>query len=345
MFQTYQPSGRFGLLTLPLWLAGLVIAAVLAYLYQRVLPYIPWIFINFVLTIGLGLVLGMFASKVVELGKVRNVMVAALIGLSLTLGALSAKYFFQHRQMIQDWINMTMVEKQVPEANRADVERFVRKNLTFMEHINARTEKGWEIGGRGGGIPIKGSFVYLTWVLEAIIVAYSAIAAPTRRAGEPFNEKLNEWASEEEVVMMLPVTEAEMVSQIKAATSVDELLQIPIPKTDESHEFAKYRVNSIEGEELEDAYLSVDLLTISLNSEGQEETKETPLVKLAVLSSAQRQQLQENASLLQEAMEEYREEIERERAAAADADAAAKAAADEIDSGDDEAASNNESEV
>ena len=137
------------------------------------------------------------------------------------------------------------------------------------------------------------------------------------RAKEPFSEKMNEWADEAEVVMALPVTDAEMVSKINSASSVDELLEIPIPKTDESHQFARYTVNSIKGQELEDAYLSVDLLTISLNKEGQEETQEQPLVQHAILSSEQRKQLEENASLLQEAMAEYRLALEEEQAAEA----------------------------
>ncbi len=56
---------------------------------------------------------------------------------------------------------------------------------------------------------------------------------------------------------------------------------------------------------MEDAYLSVDLLTMSINSKGEEEKKETPLVKYAILSSAQREQLVEDASLLQEAIREF----------------------------------------
>jgi hypothetical protein len=137
-------------------------------------------------------------------------------------------------------------------------------------------------------------------------------------AGEPYSEKLNEWASEEETVMNLPITDEEMVTQIKSATSVDDLLSLPIPKTDESNKFATYLVNSIEGQELEDAYLSVDLHEFSVNSKGEQETKTTPLVKHAILTSDQRKQLVENADLMQEAFDAYREAVESDAAKESD---------------------------
>ena len=46
----------------------------------------------------------------------------------------------------------------------------------------------------------------------------------------------------------------------KRQQRLTKLMQIPIPKTDESDRFAVYRVNSIEGQELERRpILSVDL--------------------------------------------------------------------------------------
>ena len=106
------------------------------------------------------------------------------------------------------------------------------------------------------------------------------------------------------------MTNEEMVRQIESATTVDGLLEIPIPKTDQSDRFAVYRVNSIQGQELEDAYLSVDLLELSLDKEGNQQAKTKSLVQHAVLSAEQRKQLVENASLLKEAMTEYRKRSE-----------------------------------
>ena len=127
--------------------------------------------------------------------------------------------------------------------------------------------------------------MYLIWVIEAGIIGFIALPSILAQVREPYSEKLEQWASEEEVVMTLPVTDQEMVEKIQASTSVDQLLELPIPKTDESNQFAVYRVNSIPGQELEDAYLSVDLMTLTINKEGEQEANSSPLVKHAIFLS------------------------------------------------------------
>ena len=312
MFETYKPSGRFGVMAIPLAIVAMVIAIAMAYVYHLALHWIPLIYISFLVTIGLGIGLGMVGSKIVLFGKVRNVALAMLIGLLLTLSALAGKFYFQHQQMITDTVAAIMEDPDAVGADPAEVRKFLQQEVTFVEHIKARVEQGWQIGrpGANGGAPISGIFVYIVWVLEFLIIAWSAIGVSSSAASQPFSEKLGEWASEEEIVMTLPITGDQMVSQINAATTVDELMDLPIPKTDESNQFAVYKVNSIQGQELEDAYLSVDLMSMYLDKDGSQKSDVSPLVKHAVFSSAQRKQLIENAELLNEALADYRDAVE-----------------------------------
>jgi len=138
---------------------------------------------------------------------------------------------------------------------------------------------------------------------------------PRGSVKEPYSEKMRMWADESESVMILPITSDEMVSQIQSATWVDELLKIPIPQTDESAKFGQYVVNSIPGQEMEDAYLTVQTIEYSINKKGEQETQETMLVENAILSSQQRAQLVENAELLNEAMNDFRASVHEERLA------------------------------
>ena len=129
------------------------------------------------------------------------------------------------------------------------------------------------------------------------------------RAGEPYSEQKGQWADEVDQVMVLPVDDPKMVEKILTAQTLDELLEIPIPKSDESNQFAVYTVNSIEGDELEDAYLSVDLMTVTFDKDGDQNNEMTPLVALAILPTKKRELLIENATLLTEAMDEYRSAV------------------------------------
>ncbi len=335
MFETYKPSGRFSPFVIPAWLIAIVIVVALAFVYQMLLRWLPFIWVSFLITMGFGIVIGAIGTIVVALGHCRNLTLGFLIGSTLLLAGVGGKFYFQHmhfRSQVEQNIRqdraigkqlqelLAAAEKENPElANMAnEMDKLVEAELaavTFSETIKHRVDNGWNLGGRarkGGGLPVKGVFVYLIWLAELGIIGYFAVPIVVRTSGDPYSEKLNDWANEAEQVMFLPVTSEEMVAKIRSATSVDELLEIPIPQTDESMQFAHYYTHSITGQELEDAYLTVELVTYSYNANGEQTTNEEPLVKYAIITSEQRKLLVENASLLQEALEDYRESVEEE---------------------------------
>ncbi len=316
MIPTYKASGRVGFLSLPLLLLILVVAVVLAFVYQLALHWIPIIYVNVLATIGMGMALGYVGAWVVTKGKVRNVLVGISIGILLAVAGLGAKYYFQYQAMLDEATEFVMTEKNLREDQRVDLRKSLADGeLTFLKHLEFRAAQGWALGrGGGNGAPIQGFFVYLVWAIEAGIIFYWAVRLPQRAASEPFSEPLNTWASESDVVMTLPVNDESMVSKIRDSSTLDDLLQIPIPKTDTANQFAMYKVNSIPGQEFEDAYLTVSLLTITTNNKGEPVRNEKPIVRHAVLSASSRKQLVENASLLKEAMAEYRKSLETEAA-------------------------------
>jgi hypothetical protein len=125
--------------------------------------------------------------------------------------------------------------------------------------------------------------------------------------GAPYNERLGEWADEEEVVMTLPIESEEKLAKITGVTDISSLLEIPVPSTLDSDRNAVYKTHSIEGKEVEDAYLSVDLVTHSVNNKGEEQEDVLPLIKYAVISSEQRAELLERAKLIQEGVAAHQE--------------------------------------
>ena len=301
MFEVYKPSGAFGIVFVPLLVAMLAIGIALAYLYQMLLEWIPFIYVTFILTIIFGACLGAFGRLVVKAGSVRNVLIAGIIGLVIGGGSHAAKFWFQYERILWEAAEIKAEEenKTVEQAHQE-----MRRDLSFWQHIKLRVDLGWELNG---GAPIAGFFVYLIWLIEAGIVIGLAVMMPNAASKEPFSEKTGQWASEESTIMMLPIDNPEMVDKISQATDVDQLLTIPIPKSDETNQFAVYVVNSIMGQDMEDAYLTVNLTTITYDKDGTEQKKEQPLVKYAILTSEQRVQLNENAELLNEAIAAYQQ--------------------------------------
>ena len=286
MFETYRPSGKFGARAIPLWTVGLLVTLPLALVYVILLDVIPLIYVSFLLTLVAGWILGLVAFYICNFGHVRNSTVAWLVGLSLPAVFLIAKHVIQ-------W-------------------NFLQPNLDFFSYIDQRVDEGWMIGRRGQNNQINGFMVYAVWAIEAAIIFFRSPFRAAAQAKEPYSEPLNQWACEQEQIMVLPISDDQMITKIKAASTVDQLLEIPIPKTDEATKFAVYNVNSIPGQEMEDAYLSVFLMDLVVGSNGEVEQKMTPLVQSAILTSAQRYQLADNASLLKEAMDDYRKSVEEE---------------------------------
>jgi len=59
MFQTYRPSGKFGAMTMPLWLLALVVTVPLSIAYVVLLEVIPLIYVSVILTLVAGWLLGL----------------------------------------------------------------------------------------------------------------------------------------------------------------------------------------------------------------------------------------------------------------------------------------------
>ena len=324
MFEVYKPSGGVGFTTWLLLIVGVVITAVLAYIYQYLLELIPYIYLNALMTLGLGIAIGTISAFIITKGHCRSLVVGTLIGLVLATVGLGAKFVGQYYTARSAGLEFLETTNEFSEEERPFVIAAFKEKYTFLIHLEDRIDAGWALGRRNNnGAPVGGWLVYLVWLVEAGIIFYFAWTMSRGAARQPYSEKMSLWADEAESVMMLPITSDEMVSKIQAATSVDELLELPIPKTDESAKLAQYIVNSIPGQEMEDAYLTVKTIEFSINKKGEQETKEKMLVENAVLSSQQRAQLVENAELLNEAMDEFRKSVQEERLAernAAEAD-------------------------
>ena len=73
------------------WFAQSPVTTLFALIYTYLIWYIPFIYINFFITAGIGVVTGISVSYLaVNLGKIRNSKIALLIGI---LGGIMALYF------------------------------------------------------------------------------------------------------------------------------------------------------------------------------------------------------------------------------------------------------------
>src|SRR5687768_8523981 len=86
----YKPSNKFSPLGLPLFLVGGgLTATVLAFIYIYAVWYIRFAYVNVVLTLGFGAILGMVLGAITSAGKIRSPFLAfwmgTLVGVYATL--------------------------------------------------------------------------------------------------------------------------------------------------------------------------------------------------------------------------------------------------------------------
>lgn len=197
MTEYYKPSGKFS----PTFLLYFFLVSVLAFpilglIYAYCIWYIPFIYINFFITLGFGILVSLAISVfVVKKGKVRNPILALIIGI---LGGMLALYF--HWSV---WIDLVINAGESYGSNRigitvSNIEFLQVFSLIFQpalvfEYICKVNDYGtWGISGA----TVSGSLLWVIWAIEFIMVIAISGFLPYLEAKKPFSESTNSWYEE-----------------------------------------------------------------------------------------------------------------------------------------------------
>ncbi len=200
--------------------AGLGAGVLLALIYQYAVYHIPFIYINFLLTLALGAGIGFACGFALKFGKCRNTAVALLIGAACGTAAIATSHIVNYRIVLSD------VQKELAAdgMSAADVENA----LGFGQFIDLRVDSGWTIGKSKSGMPISGVFVWLIWLIELGAVAGMAAVLAQSQVNVPFCENCDAWTTKEPVGSLTPAAFA----PLKGAIESDNLAAIVTPARD-----------------------------------------------------------------------------------------------------------------
>lgn len=175
----YKPSGRFSPVGLATALGiGLVATFVASWIYGYTMAWIPLVYLNVLLVGGYGFAVGSILALGISMGKIRNVLVAVLLGLVVGLFALYCGWV--------TWIYAMSSQ-----------ELLVWDPLALGAGIVALGQEGvWTIKGSKP----TGWFLYSFWIIEALIVLGLAVWMSYEASDTPFCEDCEEWM-ESEVVL------------------------------------------------------------------------------------------------------------------------------------------------
>jgi hypothetical protein len=220
MLQTYQSSERVPskfFIEAPLALAG---AAILGAVYQVIMHYLPLIYLDAIICVGMGIATGYAVRLLIKSTHCRNKLAGAGLGLAAALVAVAVGHYVEYR------FNRPGMLAGAP----PDILAILEAKLTFWQYIEIRADAGWSIGKAGStnanSPTISGAMSYVIWGIEAIIIAAGAIYGSFTATREPYCDSCNKWADHKMVNLSVPASSA-LVQQISAATSVDALLPAP----------------------------------------------------------------------------------------------------------------------
>ncbi len=181
----YEPSGRVPPLAPLLGLVvALPVAAIAAFAYAYASLYIPIIgTISFILTAGYAVIVGVSLGLMLHRAKLRNRVVAALLGLVTGVFALWASwvvycYALLHRSSLGDDVTLVRLAMR-PDALFAWIQEF--------------NEVGtWSFKG---STP-TGAFLWFLWALEAAIIVGGVVLTSSVSIEGPYCETCDRWCEE-----------------------------------------------------------------------------------------------------------------------------------------------------
>lgn len=190
-FASYRPSGRLQPLTLALFAAAIVAAAAAAWLYQMLMTWIPFIYVDLVLCAGFGAGLGVAGAFAVRRGHCRNRILAVVLAVPLAAAAIGASYFWAYRSTLSA----------IAEKNPETPMETIRDEVRFDRWIDARKEAGWTMTSSHSSAStrsspdISGAGVLVVWAIEALILLGLTVLLVDAEAQKPYCERCGRWCT------------------------------------------------------------------------------------------------------------------------------------------------------
>ena len=192
----YKTLGRItagSFVFIPLF--GCIAAAILAAIYGYLTVYNPFIYINFLGTLGFGFGLGAACAMGVLIGKLRSPVIAALLGLLVGVFAVYASWVV--------WMHAFW--------GRLDHDVWIINPFELWELISLAAANGvWTLKS---WTP-TGAVLYTFWAIEAVIISGFSMFMSMGGANESFCEPCEQWLDTElENLFMLVKADKKTIKQ------------------------------------------------------------------------------------------------------------------------------------
>lgn len=203
----YRHSGRAPLGALILALAlGIAVTVPAAILYAIAVLYIPIIYLNIVLGLGLGAVMGGVPAKLARIGRVRNNARAYAVVLIVALAGFYIAWVA--------WLWFTLQKSHIA-AQPMKLLMHPAAIWQLAQIINVHGT--WTLGDHTGD-PVGGITLWVVWIAEAaILIGSSLVFAKKALASDPFCENCAQWCGRPRRLGVSPSRDVrELTTQLEA---------------------------------------------------------------------------------------------------------------------------------
>lgn len=266
----YQPSGKFGILGLPLSLILGGISAVLGgFAYSYATFYIPFIYINFFITLGFGFLVGMATMTGLKLGKVRNARISVILGIGIGLFANYAGW-----------------AAYIHAASNQEILTFDPFHIWAIA-LNIAEKGSWGIAG----IQAIGAGLWTVWAIEFSIILILTILLCVSSASDPFCETCNQWANAETGLGPFDTIKdrEQLISELENQ-NYDQLGKLGAPS--EQSKFTNFNLSHCP-QCKQFAVLSINEVSLSQNNKGEIDTEKDEVIGGLLISSLTYQKLEQ----------------------------------------------------
>ena len=173
--------------------AGAVAALVLGAAYTFATNWVPFVYLNCLLTLGSGALVGVAVTWGARMGKIRNMPIALAVGGAAGVLAVYFAWVFD------------------PMARFSDINQPIWDVQILWEYMKLGYEKGfWSIGHSGGAV--TGVVLAGVWVVEAgLIIAASVFLVHALLRDKPFCEEMEQWTTTEHDAVQLSLVDDDAV--------------------------------------------------------------------------------------------------------------------------------------
>jgi hypothetical protein len=268
----YEHSGEFSPPQVVIGtMIGLVGSCVLAAVYAYAIYYIPFIYINALLTAGFGFALAVMSVHVLRGSKVRNGAVFGIVSLLFVAAA-----YYVHWAV---WVGIALRASEV-DVMAVDVATQPAALWGTMLDINSTGL--WAIGS----MQFAGGKLWAVWGIEgAMVFGIAVLAAWGMYVDLPFCERCETWCTKHENVARIRHGDAAAVAQAFERKDVETLQSFEsVPLGQELGEWLECDLETCDSSCGATNILDMSMVAATKNAKGEVSKKKTDVVQNLLLT-------------------------------------------------------------